>query len=98
VPLFVRVSPRIFLSIVLLAVSTATAFAAGPGSPMPPLPTSKGTFTGTTLIAAGPGSPMPPLPTSKGTFTGTTLIAAGPGSPMPPLPTSKGTFVQGLMA
>ncbi len=94
-PMSVRTSPRIFSKSIVLpcAVSTATAFAAGPGSPMPPLPTSTGPFACATRSAAGPGSPMPPLPTSKGTFFGATLIAAGPGSPMPPLPTSKGTFV-----
>ena len=65
--------------------------AAGPGVPMPLLPSTKdGNFAGSKLIAAGPGVPMPLLPSTKdGNFAGSKLIAAGPGVPMPLLPSTK---------
>ena len=72
------------------ASETGLKLVAGPGTPMPILPTKGGgSETGLKLVA-GPGTPMPILPTKGGgSETGLKLVA-GPGTPMPILPTKGG--------
>ena len=92
-----KIAVSTLFTILIAASSTLAAnaspkqHAAGPGVPMPLLPSTKdGKFAATKLIAAGPGVPMPLLPSTKdGKFAASSLIAAGPGVPMPLLPSTK---------